>query len=47
MIIVVIQCLAVRDRRRAIKRGEFEEGVVQTTTDESGSDLESKVQRYL
>lgn len=42
-VIVVIQCLAVRDCRKAIKKGELEEGVVQTPKDEPGSEMDSKV----
>lgn len=45
MVIVVIQCLAVRDRRKAIRSGELEEGMVQTTSDEEGSELDSKASR--
>lgn len=46
--IVVIQCLAMRERRRGAKMGELEEGVVQTTEagteqDESGSDVDLKL----
>ena len=47
-VIVAIQCLGMRERRSDIKRGELEEGVVQTTEagtwqDESGSDVDSKL----
>ena len=47
-VIVVIQCLAMRERRHGVKRGELEDGVVRTTEagteqDESGSDVDSKL----
>ena len=41
LVIAVIQCLAMRDKRRAEKTGELEEGIVQTTSDEV-SGLDSK-----
>jgi hypothetical protein len=50
LVIVVIQCLAVRERRRGAKKVGLEEGVVQTSvtgteSEESGSDIDSKLPR--
>ena len=42
MQILVIQWFAVRDRRNAVRSRELEEGAVQTTNDEEGSEFDSK-----
>lgn len=41
LVVVVIQLLAVRERRRKVKRGELEEGVVESN--ESCGEFDSKV----
>jgi hypothetical protein len=42
IMILVIQWLAVRDSRNAVKSRELEEGAVQTTSNKEGSKLDSK-----
>ena len=45
VMIVVIQCLAVRDRKKNTRGEELEEAVVQTTTDDGGKGSDSKMLR--
>jgi hypothetical protein len=42
MMIVVIQFLVVREQRKVTKIGEIEEGVIQTSPNESGSETDWK-----